>query len=136
MEQPEQTTTTDHDQTLDRPLTVLAVDDDPLVLMNTVLMLEDLGHTVLEAASGEEALAQLGTVDSIDLVITDHAMPRMTGAELAQSLRKTRPDLPVVIATGYSALPKGQVAGHARLSKPFTQTQLHDVIRQLVKKVC
>lgn len=115
-----------------RSLTVLAVDDDPLVLMNTVLMLEDLGHTVLEAASAEEALAQLRTAGHVDLVVTDHAIPRMTGAELAQSLQKTHPDLPVVIATGYSALPNGQIAGHARLSKPFSQVQLDDVIRRLI----
>lgn len=56
----------------------------------------------------------------------------MTGAELAQSLQKTHPDLPVVIATGYSALPNGQIAGHARLSKPFSQVQLDDVIRRLI----
>ncbi|EGL62130.1 putative two-component sensor histidine kinase/response regulator hybrid protein [Agrobacterium sp. ATCC 31749] len=129
---PDQTSTPISEQAMGRSLTVLAVDDDPLVLMNTVLMLEDLGHTVLEAASAEEALAQLRTAGHVDLVVTDHAMPRMTGAELAQSLQKTHPDLPVVIATGYSALPNGQIAGHARLSKPFSQVQLDDVIRRLI----
>src|SRR5690606_12907656 len=63
-----------------RSLSVLAVDDDPLVLMNTVLMLEDLGHQVSEANSANEAI-QLLSERNFDLVVTDHAMPRMTGSE-------------------------------------------------------
>ncbi len=62
-------------------LTILAVDDDALVLMNTTLMLEDLGHTVIEAYSGADALKELRSgAHDIDLVITDHSMPRMTGS--------------------------------------------------------
>jgi PAS domain S-box-containing protein len=68
------------------PLTVLAVDDDALVLMNTVAMLEDLGHTVFEAYSGKGALDILRREDSIDLVVTDQAMPKMTGTELAKRM--------------------------------------------------
>ena len=68
-----------------RPLTVLAVDDDALVLMNTVAMLEDLGHSVFEAYSGREALEILRREDSVDLVITDQAMPQMTGTATCQS---------------------------------------------------
>ncbi|MGC2687423.1 MAG: PAS domain S-box protein, partial [Pseudolabrys sp.] len=67
-----------------QPLTILAVDDDALVLMNTVSMLEDLGHAVFEAYSGKEALEILRREDSIDLVVTDQAMPKMTGTELAK----------------------------------------------------
>ena len=70
-----------------RPLTILAVDDDALVLMNTVSMLEDLGHAVFEAYSGKEALEILRREDSIDLVVTDQAMPKMTGTELAKVIR-------------------------------------------------
>ncbi|MGB7775259.1 MAG: PAS domain S-box protein, partial [Pseudolabrys sp.] len=87
-----------------RPLTILAVDDDALVLMNTVSMLEDLGHAVFEAYSGKEALEILRREDSIDLVVTDQAMPKMTGTELAKVIRSEWPDFPVLLATGYADL--------------------------------
>ncbi len=113
----------------DRPLTVLAVDDDALVLMNTTLMLEDLGHQVIEAYSGQEALTALRHADArIDLVVTDHSMPRMTGAELAATIEKEWPGLPIVLATGYAELPEGSGSHLPRLPKPFTQSQLSDMI--------
>ena len=59
-----------------------------LVLLNTVGMLEDLGHTVIEAFSGKEALEILRREDSVDLVITDQAMPQMTGTELAKVIKR------------------------------------------------
>jgi CheY-like chemotaxis protein len=60
---------------------VLVVDDDPLVLTNMGAMLADLGHKVFESASAFEALEILRRNNSIELVLTDHAMPRMTGFE-------------------------------------------------------
>ncbi|WP_428423947.1 PAS domain S-box protein [Pararhizobium sp.] len=110
------------------PLTVMAVDDDGLVLMNTVLMLEDLGHTVIEANSGEEALRLLEHGPLPDILITDHAMPHMTGAELVRQALERHPALHVVLATGYAELPGGEGAGLARLSKPFSQKQLNEVL--------
>ncbi|MFD2649454.1 PAS domain-containing protein [Devosia albogilva] len=107
-----------------RPLRILAVDDDALVLMNTTAMLEDLGHTVREAYSGREALDLLLTDPQVDLVITDHAMPQMTGAQLASEIRSRWPDLPIVLATGYAELPSGNDPGLPRLSKPFSQNDL------------
>ncbi|MFN7103912.1 MAG: PAS domain S-box protein, partial [Pseudorhizobium sp.] len=77
------------------PLTILAVDDDALVLMNTSLMLEDLGHTVIEAYNGQDALDVLSSGRQVDLVITDHSMPRMTGAELAEQIGARWVGLPV-----------------------------------------
>ena len=59
----------------ERPLVVLAVDDDSLVLNSTVAMLEDLGHVVLPAASAGEALALIESHPEIELLITDHSMP-------------------------------------------------------------
>ncbi|HTI66220.1 MAG TPA: PAS domain S-box protein [Caulobacteraceae bacterium] len=105
-------------------LVVLAVDDDALVLMNTVCMLEDLGHDVLQATSGREALALLQTGRRLDLVITDQAMPQMTGVQLAEAIKAEWPDLPVVLATGYAELPPGLDPGLPRLSKPFLQRDL------------
>nr|WP_250809995.1 PAS domain-containing sensor histidine kinase [Neorhizobium tomejilense] len=110
-------------------LTILAVDDDALVLMNTTLMLEDLGHTVIEAYSGTDALKELRSgAHDIDLVITDHSMPRMTGSELAAVIREERPGLPVVLATGYAELPTGGDNRLPRLPKPFSQNQLEEII--------
>ena len=116
-----------------RSLTILAVDDDELVLFNTAAMLEDLGHTVIQASSGEAALRALAGAETIDLVITDHAMPRMTGAQLARRVAAERSGLPIVLATGYAELPSGEGAGLARLAKPFGQRQLADIIERVLK---
>jgi CheY-like chemotaxis protein len=107
---------------------VLAVDDDVLVLMNTAFLLEDLGHTVIQAHSAAEALQVLESPNDIQLVITDHAMPRMTGSQLADIIAERLPRLPVVLATGYAELPAGGNNTLPRLSKPFNQSQLATVI--------
>ncbi|KAA0577110.1 ATP-binding protein [Azospirillum sp. Sh1] len=106
------------------PAVVLVVDDDALIAMSTVDMLADLGHTVIEAGSGVEALELLRSGQAVDLLLTDYAMPGMTGVELAQAARAMAPDLPVLLATGYADLPEGVVADLPRLAKPYTQNQL------------
>lgn len=105
---------------------ILVVDDDPLVLAGTAAMIEDLGHSVLETESGASALALIGEAGEIDLVVTDHAMPGMTGIELARRLRLIRPELPVILATGYAELPAGtdELDGVAKLAKPYRQEDL------------
>jgi len=105
-------------------LTILAVDDDSLVLMNTVALLEDLGHVVLEARSGEEALAIFRREPDIDLIITDQAMPKMTGIQLAEITMVERPDVSVILATGYGELPLGANTTLRKLGKPFRQSDL------------
>ena len=107
-----------------RSLTVVAVDDDPLVLLNTVGMLEDLGHTVFEAFSGKAALEILRREDSIDLVITDQAMPHMTGTQLAKAIKQEWPDVSVLLATGYAEIKPEDDIGLPKLSKPFLQGEL------------
>jgi PAS domain S-box-containing protein len=114
-----------------RPITVLAVDDDALVLMNTVAMLEDLGHTVFEAYSGKEALEILRREDSIDLVITDQAMPKMTGTELAKVIRSEWPDIPVLLATGYADMGPRDEIGLRKLTKPYLPRDLAAAILQM-----
>ncbi|HWW56031.1 MAG TPA: PAS domain S-box protein [Sphingopyxis sp.] len=109
-------------------LKILAVDDDALVLMNTAALLEDLGHDVYEASSGEEALTRFAEHPDIDLLITDQAMPNMTGAKLAETLRAARPDLPIIIASGYGELSEGAPGPLVRLGKPFSQAQLADAL--------
>ena len=114
-----------------RPLTILAVDDDALVLMNTVGMLEDLGHTVFEAYSGKEALKILRREDSIDLVVTDQAMPKMTGTELAKVIRSEWPDIPVLLATGYADMTQRDEIGLPKLTKPYLQHNLAAAILRM-----
>lgn len=111
-----------------RRLTILAVDDDALVLMNTAALLEDLGHHAIEAASGEHALQIALERDDIDLVITDQAMPGMTGVDLIASIEAARSPIPVIIASGYGegiAVPGREVI---HLGKPFNQKQLTKAI--------
>jgi CheY-like chemotaxis protein len=107
-----------------RSLVVLVVDDDALVLSSTVMMLEDLGHTVIPAGSAMEAFAVFENNKQIDLLITDHAMPVMTGAELADIVMKRNPNLPIVMATGYAELPPDSEYSFTVLTKPFTQDDL------------
>lgn len=116
------------------PLLVLAVDDDRLVLTNTTAMLEDLGHTVLEAAGGTQALDILRRGGAVDLVITDQAMPDLTGVQLAETIQHEWPNLPVILATGYAELPPGPGAHLPRLAKPFGQAALSRAIADVVGK--
>jgi PAS domain S-box-containing protein len=111
-------------------LVVLAVDDDSLVLTNTIAMLEELGHTAIAAASGVEALRRLRLHEKVDLVITDQVMPNMTGAQLADILREERPGLPVILATGFAEIEPGFAADLPRLAKPFNEL---DLAREIVR---
>jgi CheY-like chemotaxis protein/two-component sensor histidine kinase len=115
-----------------RSCRVLVVDDDPIVLSGTVAMLEDLGHATCEATSAEQALGVLETEEKIDLVITDQAMPGMTGTELAERIRRSWPELPVVIATGYADLLGEGELGLPRLSKPYRQQELAETVARMV----
>ncbi len=111
--------------------TVLVVDDDPLVAAGTAALLEDLGYRTIVTASAWEALARLAEGPGIDLVVTDHAMPGMTGLELAERLRRERPGLPVVLATGYAEL-TGSPAWLPRLDKPYRQEELGAVVARML----
>ena len=116
-------------------LKILAVDDDPLILMNTVLMLEDLGHEVKEATSAGAALDLFTANGGFDLVVTDHSMPGMTGSDLARQLRQFQPGLPIVLASGYTDLPPGSLQELVRLTKPYTEDQLRKAIEEVTGKV-
>ena len=104
--------------------TLLVVDDDPLVLASTSSMLEDLGHAAVEAASGRRALEILHAGAKVDLVLTDQAMPGMTGLQLAAELRRLRPSLPVLLASGYAETAELAASGLPLLPKPFGQAAM------------
>jgi signal transduction histidine kinase/ActR/RegA family two-component response regulator len=104
---------------------VLIVDDDQLVLTGTAALIEDLGHSVIEAHSGAEALSTLAGDVRVDIVITDHAMPTMTGLQLAEIIQERYPGLPIILATGFAELPADPAKFRIpKLSKPCTQHEM------------
>jgi CheY-like chemotaxis protein len=117
-----------------RACRILLVDDDPMVAESTVAMLEDLGHCVVVASSGASALDLIHTESPVDLVITDHAMPGMTGMELVQHIRQARPDVPIILATGYAELSSGEDLGIPRLEKPYPMEKLASTIAAVVDR--
>ena len=114
---------------------ILFVDDDLLIAGSTVALLEDLGHEVIEAHSAREALQLLEAGLDTDLLITDHAMPGMTGSDLAFEVRRQRPRLPVLLATGFAELGGDKMVDIPRLGKPYTQAQLAAEIARLLPNV-
>jgi CheY-like chemotaxis protein len=117
-------------------LRILVAEDEPLAAMVLEEALTDFGHTVLLAADGEEAL-QLAESNPFDVLVTDLAMPRLTGWELIPRLRARRAGLPVVVMTGY--LPPGgrgllladQGGPLTLLLKPFEIGHLTAAIEQV-----
>ncbi len=102
---------------------MLVVDDDALVLMGTADGIEFLGHAVIQAGSGARALEILRIGHRIDALVTDYEMPGMTGLDLAVAARRLRPDLPVLLISGYAELPE-HARGLPRLAKPFRHAEL------------
>jgi CheY-like chemotaxis protein len=103
--------------------TVLLVDDEAVVRFSTAELLSDLGYEVLEAASAEAALGVVQNGVSLDLVVTDHLMPGMTGSDLARAVRMLRPGVPILIISGY-AESEGIEPDLPRLTKPFRRDEL------------
>ena len=104
--------------------TILVVDDDALITLNTADILKELGHTAIEAFSAHEALTLMQRRSDIDVLITDYAMPGMTGLELAEAVRALRPGMPVLLTTGYSDVPEGQSFDYPWLEKPYREEDL------------
>jgi CheY-like chemotaxis protein len=115
-----------------RKVNILVVDDDALIAMSTFDMLEDLGHQVVEAHSAAEALLILERNATIELMITDFSMPKMNGIELAERALVLKPDLRILIATGYAEMPPGSSVQLPLLGKPYTQDQL---VREIGKAI-
>jgi signal transduction histidine kinase/CheY-like chemotaxis protein len=110
--------------------TVLLVDDEQLVRASTADMLTDLGYRVVEAQTAEDALRKLDEELHVDILITDHLMPGMTGAELARAVAQRRPDLRVLLISGYAEA-EGVGLEFVRLTKPFRQAELAKALLEL-----
>lgn len=115
-------------------LCVLVVDDDPLVRATTGVVLESLGHTAIEVSSAAEALSVLEGANEVDVLLTDHAMPGMTGAQLTNEVNIRWPDLPVVLASGYAEIQENLTDGAIRLTKPYGRDDLIRAINQILNK--
>ena len=111
------------------PRRILVVDDEELVRSLARAVLERAGHTVIDACDGEDALVQFEAApDDVALVLLDMTMPRMSGVECLRGLRAIRPDLPVVLSSGYNEQDAvARVAGRGLagfLQKPYTAAEL------------
>ena len=119
----------------DRPLRVLLVDDDPLIRDILPPMLEQLGHRVETTSSGLEAVRRLAAGLEVDLVILDHNMPGMTGAETLPRILQLRPTIRVLIATGFLDTDLKMLLADfpsvATLQKPFSLAELRKVLQGL-----
>jgi PAS domain S-box-containing protein len=102
---------------------LLLVDDDAEVRLTTAAMLADLGYSVVEASGGREALSLLDGGLRPDVVVTDHLMPGVTGAELIQAMRNRGLAMPVLIVSGYADVER-LPPDLPRLAKPFLQREL------------
>jgi CheY-like chemotaxis protein len=121
------------DISLSPTLNLLVVDDDALVLMSTAAMLEDVGHSVTTAYSGQEALKIVSESRPFDLLITDQGMPNMTGQQLIERVRAQFPHMPVILATGYAETPRELAPQVTKLAKPFLQDQLLQAVRSAME---
>jgi signal transduction histidine kinase len=113
---------------------ILVVDDDALIVSSTAAMLEDLGHVVIEAPSGSVALEILRANTKIDVIVTDFAMPNMTGLELAALTRQHWPWIPVILASGYADLVDIEGTSLDRLAKPYTQAEIATSIERVLEE--
>lgn len=117
-------------------LSVLVVEDDWFVRADIVLSLQQEGWTVLEAATGAGALDVLRERDIVDLLITDISLAdAMTGWDVAEAFRNSRPMAPVIYASGGPNNDARQVPGSVFLSKPVVISRLLAACRSLVKGV-
>jgi PAS domain S-box-containing protein len=115
-----------------RPLRILLVDDDLLVVAGATAMLEELGHEVSSATSGADALTLVGPHGHFDLMLTDYMMPDMSGAQLAAQVRALHPSLPILLASGFAELEGAVETAWPRLRKPFSLGDLSAALAQVM----
>ncbi len=121
-----------------RKLKILLVDDDRLVADSEGQMLERLGHVVTVRTDSPEALRAFSERPrEFDLIITDQVMPKMTGTKLALEVLRVRPDMPIILVTGYAdSVQESQVKAlgiKAFIRKPFGSKEMSDLIDRTVK---
>ncbi|MEZ5889196.1 MAG: response regulator [Xanthobacteraceae bacterium] len=114
-------------------VTVLIVEDEPLVLDMISQELTDQGFAVLEADTAEAALSIIESGQTVDVLFTDIRLPgEMDGWRLAATVRESKPKLPVIYATGYTVERNAQVPGSVFLKKPYRPSTIAETIRTLI----
>ncbi len=111
--------------------TVLVIDDEDLVRDVVARMIEDLGYAAVTAADGQAGLDIIER-QTIDAVLVDLTMPRMSGVDVIATLRRTRPTLPIVLCSGYDRDRRGPVDVDAYLPKPFRIEVLEQALAKLL----
>jgi two-component system, cell cycle sensor histidine kinase and response regulator CckA len=111
--------------------TVLVIDDEDLVRDVLARMVEDLGYAAVTAADGKSGL-DLVDRQEVDAVLVDLTMPMMSGADVVAALRQRRPNLPVVVCSGYDRAGRGPIAADAYLPKPFRIDVLERTLAKLL----
>lgn len=119
---------------------ILAVDDEEVIAGLYKASLQRLGYTVTTHTSSEEALATFKAApDSFDLVLTDQTMPRLSGSELAKKILAIRPDIPIILCTGYSSMvseEKAKKIGIAGFTmKPVNRKKLAIIVRKVLDEL-
>ena len=115
---------------------VLLVDDDASVRLSIRTMFEELGHEVVEATGGVEALAVLARDRRFDLLLIDFAMPLMNGSQLAADVTKLWAEAPILFVTGYvenDALRPWSGLGYGTIQKPFSVRDLAVAIERAMR---
>jgi CheY-like chemotaxis protein len=108
----------------------LLVDDEDLVRASTADMLAELGYAVVEAGSADDALRLVDGGQHLDVLVTDHLMPGMTGTELAREVRLKRRGVRVLVVSGYADV-DGVASDLPRLAKPFRKADLAGKLSEL-----
>jgi CheY-like chemotaxis protein len=121
------------------PKSILLVDDEAIILSSVSKVLKVLGFEVTAAGGGPEALELFSAhPEGFDLVITDHTMPGMTGIELAERLRDIRPDIPLILCSGFSdAVDRKRFAGigiSELLPKPADMQEIGEAVERALRK--
>jgi signal transduction histidine kinase len=119
-----------------RELRILLVDDHAEVRSTTAAVLEELGHEVIEAENGKEALTALQNgAAGCDILVSDYAMPNISGTEVVRHARRLRPGMPALIITGYAEAEAvhGRPEGVEILLKPFTPSALEDAMARALR---
>ena len=115
------------------PLRVLVLEDDALIRLSIAEMLESRGHTVFEAGDGNEAL-RIYAAQTIDVMLADVGLPGLSGVEVVERARETRPDLPVIYATGdHAANDIHRDARTAIIVKPYGVAELTEALARITR---
>jgi PAS domain S-box-containing protein len=112
---------------------ILAVDDESSGLYFRKLILEHAGHTVLSSTGVDEALTLFRT-NPVDIVVTDHLLGRQTGNDMAAEMKRTKPNVPIILLSGTSSVPEPLLHADSFLSKTEGPEQLLEIVEELLSR--